>query len=143
MKSRILCVCLVLMGLTGCDGRGKILYLQPATAMKPPWSVASVVIPIEGGEDVVGIVAKIASDLGLFADPLRMNRWWTTTTYSNTFTLLVTKTADGCWAISLMDWPTTARSQQSLKAEEMIRNATNRPIQPPQAKTANSAPDHI
>jgi len=91
--------------------------------MNPPWSVASVVIPIEGSEDVVGIVAKVASDLGLSADPQRKNRWWTTTTYSNTFTLSVTKADKGYWAVSLMDWPTTGRSQQSLKAEEMIRNA--------------------
>lgn len=123
MKFRILCLSLLLVGLAGCDGRGKILYLQPATAMKPPWSVASVVIPIEGGEDVVGIVAKVASDLGLSADTQRKNRWWTTTTYSNTFTLAVAKSDKGYWEVSLVDWPTTARSQQSLKAEEMIRSA--------------------
>ena len=123
MKLRIFWLSLLLLGLVGCDGRGKILYLRPATAMQPPWSVASVVIPIEGGEDVVGIVAKVATDLGLAADPQGKDRWWTTTTYSNTFTLSVTKTDKGYWAVSLMDWPTTARSQQSLKAEEMIRNA--------------------
>ncbi len=142
MKLLILCLSLLLMGLTGCDGRGKILYLQPATAMQPPWSVASVVIPIEGGEDVVGIVAKVASDLGLSADPQRKNRWWTTTTYSNTFMLSVTKADKGYWEISLMDWPTTGRSQQSLKAETMIRNALKK-ADPVDADNSGAAPRRV
>jgi len=131
MKLRILGLSILLLSLAGCDGRGKILYLQPATAMKPPWSVASVIIPIRGGEDVVGIVTKVASDLGLASDPERKGRWWTRTSHQNTFTLSVGKDEKGYWVVSLMDWPTTGRSEESLKAEAMIRSALKEPIQSP------------
>jgi hypothetical protein len=129
MKLLLLSLSLILVGLTGCDGRGKILYLQPATAIKPPWSVASVVIPIEGREDVVAIVTKVASELLLDSDPKMQNRWWVSVDERNKFLLSVRKEDGGYWAVSLIDWPTTRRSQQSLKAEEMIRSALKEPSQ--------------
>jgi len=118
--------------LSGCDGRGKILYLQPATAMKPPWSVASVVLPIEESEDVVSIVTKIAGDLGMTPAPSEANRWSLVLKERGSFQLSVRKEATGCWAVTLLDWPSIQRSPQSLEAEAAIRRALKKPNQSPQ-----------
>src|SRR5437868_4614978 len=91
--------------LFGCDGRVRILYLQPATAMKPPSSVASVVIPIQGSEDVVGIVTKVAADLGMKSDPKDQSRWSIALSEKNSFQLSVRKEVGGYWTVTLMDWP--------------------------------------
>lgn len=140
MRAHFLTVGFLLAGLAGCDGRAKILYLQPATTVKPPWSVASVVIPIEGREDIVGIVSKIASDLGLAADSQAQNRWWISVDERNTFTLSVAKEDKGYWTVSLLDWPTTRRSEQSLRAEQMIRSALRAPIKSPLPTSASVTP---
>ena len=58
-------IALLLLVVAGCDGHARLLYLRPPGAAKPPWSVASVVIPIAGHEDVMGIVSAVAADLGL------------------------------------------------------------------------------
>jgi hypothetical protein len=115
--------------LSGCDGRGKILYLRPATAMKPPWSVASVVIPIQESEDVLGIVTKVAADLGMIPDPNNKSRWSILLSERNTFMLSAQKETGGYWTVNLMDWPSIQRSPQSLKAETAIREALKRPNQ--------------
>lgn len=123
--------------LSGCDGRGKILYLQPVTAMKPPWSVASVVIPIHGSEDVVGIVTKVAADLNMTPDPKVEGRWSITLSERGSFELSFRKELGGYWTVTMLDWPSIQRSPQSLKAEAAIRGALNRANQLPSATEPN------
>ena len=130
MKHLAAVLALLMVGvLSGCDGRGKILYLQPATAMKPPWSVASVVIPIQGSENVVGIVTKVATDLHMMPDAKDPHRWSVALSERDSFQLSVQKDVGGYWMITLADWPSTQRSPQSLKAEAEIRSALKEPNQ--------------
>ena len=123
MKFRVTLLSLFVAVLSGCDGRAKILYLQPATAMKPPWSVASVIIPIKGTEDVAGIVAKVVADLHMQPDQKNTNRWYFRFSDRESFQLSIRKDAGGYWEVCLLDWPSIKRSPQSLKAEQEIRMA--------------------
>lgn len=104
-----------------------MLHLQPPGAMRPSWSVASVTIPIKGGVDVIGIVSRIASDLGLSPDSKDSSRWWILLSERDRLVVSVTKEVGGYWTVTLADWPTTKRSEQSLKAEAMIREALKKP----------------
>ena len=126
--------------LSGCDGRVKVLYLRPATAMKPPWSVASVIIPIQGGEGVVGIVTKVATELGMTPDPNDKTRWSIALPDRNTFRLSVRKEIGGYWTVDLLDWPTTKRSEQSIKTEAAIRGALLEPNQSTDPALASGIP---
>lgn len=113
--------------LAGCDGHGRVLYLHPATAMQPPHRVASVVIPIDGREDVAAIVAKVAADLGMAADPKDRNHWSLALAGTNSFQLSARKEAGGYWTVALLDWPSLQRSPQSRQAEAAIRGALGGP----------------
>src|SRR5262245_15035714 len=94
-------------GLVGCDGRIRMLHLQPPGAMRPPWGVASVTIPIEGAEDIIGIVGKVAHNLGLSPDPKDSARWWISLSDRDKFIISIRKEVEGYWTVTLADWPTT------------------------------------
>src|SRR5688572_19109248 len=81
----------LLVLLVGCDGHLRLLHLRPRGANAPPWNVARVIIDIEGNEDVVGIVARVANELGLTRDPGARHAWSIRQpARNNTFTMGVT-----------------------------------------------------
>src|SRR5262245_4986037 len=124
--TRILFTSLLFL-LTGCDGHVRVLYLKPPQAEKPPWSIASVVIQIEGDEDVLAMVANVAMRLNLKPDSNAPNTWLIQGLNTGSFHISVTKEGMGYWTIGLLDWPSSTRSQYSVKAEEAIRNAVTHP----------------
>lgn len=115
---------LVLLAVAGCDGHARLLYLKPPHAPKPPWSVSSVVIPTSGDEDIYAIVDGVALQLGMTRmDPASGVRWRVPTTDRYTFSINVDQHEKGYWRVFLLDWPTIARSEQSARAERLIREA--------------------
>ncbi len=131
MKPPIAAV-LICSFLAGCDGRGVLLYVKPPTASNPPWSVSSVVIPVEEPVDVIGIVSKVAADLGM-KPASGPNHWSIATPPTGNFELLVQKDARGYWTVVLRDWPSIQRSEPSREAEAQIRAALK--------KKPNKAPE--
>lgn len=119
---------LAFLPLYGCDGHSERLYLKSAHSGKPPWYVSSrVIIEIDGGEDVIGVISSVAAELGMMPDPERQNAWVIHGTYPNQFFwMLVSKSDSGYWEVALLDFPTLSRSQNSLKAEQAIRERFNR-----------------
>ena len=105
----------------GCDGHFRRLYLRPQAATTPPWSVGSVVITIDGTEDVPAIVARAASALEMKRYKTQQHQWVTVTGGRSTFFMSVTMDAGGYWVVRLIDWPEIMRSEESKKAEALIR----------------------
>lgn len=117
----------VLVLLAGCDRHLRLLHLRPPGAEKPPWNIARVVIDIDGNEDVVGIVSRVADELGLTMDPGRPHVWSVREpARNNTFTMGLSRKDGGCWEVSLSDWPNATRSGYSVRAERRIRAALRR-----------------
>ena len=96
--------------------------MKPPSAIDPPWSVGSVVIPVEEAVDIIGIVSKVAVDLGM-TPASRANHWAITFPPSGSFEMLVQREPRGYWTVVLRDWPSVQRSASSIKAESLIREA--------------------
>ena len=117
----------LLVTLVGCDGHLRLLHLRPRGAEKPPWNIARVIIDIEGNEDVVGIVSRVADELGLTNDPGAPHAWSIREpSRNNTFTMGVSPKEAGSWEISLSDWPNATRSDYSVRAERAVRETLRR-----------------
>ena len=117
----------LLVTLVGCDGHLRLLHLRPRGAKAPPWNVARVIIDIEGNEDVVGVVSRVAVELGLTKDPGAPHAWSIREpARNNTFTMGVSPKDAGSWEVSLSDWPNAIRSENSIRAERAVREALRR-----------------
>jgi hypothetical protein len=115
----------ILLGLlaastTGCDGYARVLYLQQPAMPKPPWSVASTTIEVSGDENVAGLVQDVAATLGLAYDS-RLSGYAVADDDGGSFTMRASQEEDGRWVITLLDWPSSTRSQKSVDAEKAIR----------------------
>ena len=117
-------ILLLLLALAGCDGHVRVLYLTPPGSARPPWSVAAVVIVVRGDEDVPGIVARTAADLGLTPVAGERQRWFLPYPGKRgEFQMTLAREEGGYWSIGLLDWPSIARSDSSVNAEAAIRRA--------------------
>jgi len=126
--------------LAGCDGHLRTLYIAPIGNAAALGGNGSSVIRIEGKEDVPAIVERVANELGMQTDPKNERRWYIRTTDRDSFMLSVEKVPDGAWTISLGDWPTSARSEQSKSAEEKIRAALREPNKAPLRTPSSGTP---
>jgi hypothetical protein len=115
--------------IAACDGRVRELYLKPPQSNFPPWSVASVVIPVGGSEDIPSIVSGVANELGLKKEvttsSLRYGINYTGNNVRKSFVMTTEKSDYGYWKVTLFDWPEISRSDLSLNAEQRIRAALN------------------
>ena len=117
-------ILLLLLAVAGCDGHARVLYLTPPGAARPPWSVAAVVIPVRGDEDVPGIVAESAAEVGLTPVAGDRRRWFIPHPGERgEFQVTLAREDGGYWSVGLIDWPSIARSDYSVRAEAAIRRA--------------------
>lgn len=86
---------------------------------------------------MLAIVEGVARELKMQVDPNSAQRWSIRTTHNNSFMLAVKRDPAGYWLISLGDWPTLGRSEQSKQAEEKIRRAFR---QKPNHKVSSERP---
>ncbi|QNN23719.1 hypothetical protein HED60_16055 [Planctomycetales bacterium ZRK34] len=92
---------------------------------KPSTGLGTVIIEITGHEDVPMIVSNAAIELELSPDQTNPNRWLTADQH---FFIELQEQHTGRWKISLIDWPSFARSDLSVRAEQIIRRSLAKAI---------------
>jgi hypothetical protein len=110
-----------ILAVAGCDGHGRSLHLVPPGVDRPGWTVSSVVIPVEGGEDVPAIVSGVARDRELTLDP--DDGSYRRDLGGGSLTMRLKREDAGYWTVALLDWPRFTRSPQSVQAKRAIRAA--------------------
>src|SRR4051794_2438610 len=98
----------------GCDGHGRVLYLQQPGMAKPPWSVASTTIAVSGDEDVSRLVQDVAGTLGLAYVDRLAGYTAAVNDHGGSLTMRAAEEGNGRWVITLLDWPSFTRSQKSV-----------------------------